>query len=467
MYLISGNCSRYASPTGLWAAVPNQATCEGFFAGIANGTDTDTSGNTIGCRQNYAKKAETAGSEYYCQYAGLTGGGVCGVPLNNTCNAITTICPSQYANFDACYTDLYNLNASFGSLQGPSGQSENTLECRTYHATASVLDPIHCQHVTAVAAPCHANDGTGAPKTNGSHYCGLTELTCTGNKQQFFGSDAATQWKSCTAIWNTWPVANLTFGASTPDQAGHQYHIFANANGGGNTVHCAHAGPSGGGVVGGPAIGTYIAWQQTSTNAACAASTNTSWVALEVGNALQNWVALLPMVVPKDADPGNYNVPAINAAGANTETCRLYHLTTAATGAVAHCSHGSVLGGGQCPLGHPEIPLCDLITTACGGDATACRSAFLPYLDPSKPQMMGDPNTMMSGAPVAGDTLACRLYYATLAISQKGMMNTTNATNCGNAKVSGSTACVGVMAPTSGSAFVTVSVFSSLLMLLW
>jgi len=465
MYLISGNCSRYASPTGLFPATPTQTACEGFFAGFQPGTDADTGANTIGCRQHYAKMAETPGSEYYCQYASLTGGGVCGVPLNNTCTTITTICPSQYANFDACYTDLVNLNGTFGSLQGPPG-SENTLECRAYHATASVVlsDPTHCGHVTAAAAPCHANDAGGFPKTNMSHYCGLIELTCTGNKQQFFGSDAATMWKSCSSHWNTWTAGSATFGASTPDQAGHQYHIFANANAGGNSVHCAHAGPSGGGVVG----TTYQAWQQATTNAACAlAANNNTWVAAQVGEALADWPALLPMVVPLDPAPGSYNVPAISPANANTETCRIYHLTAAATGAISHCSHGSILGGGQCPL-DATIPLCALIATACPSNyntTSACSAAFMPYF--TNPMMMGDPN-MMGGTPPATDTLACRLFYATLAIRQKGMMNTTNTTLCANAKVGGALACGMMMAPTgSGAAFVAVSSFSSLLMLLW
>jgi hypothetical protein len=200
---------------------------------------------------------------------------------------------------------------------------------------------------------------------------------------------------------------------------------------------------------------------------------NDSWVYQQVGDAVGNWPTILAQVVPNDASPTTYNVKDVSGAGANTETCRIYHLTAAATGAVAHCSHGGVLGGGQCPLNHPEIPACTLITKACPSafaDAAACQAAFLPYFADQTGAKMGDPRNMMANPPTT-DTIACRLYHATMAVHAVAMNMTMSNANytkdCDNAKIAGASACGMMMAPTSGVAPVAASAFLSVLMLLW
>jgi len=480
-YLISGVCLNY---TNIWGGgiAPTQAQCEGWFTGaFPAGLAADTNVNSIGCRQNYATKGQTAGSEYYCKFASFTGGGVCGSNvLNNTCAAIMSICPvgtaNPYANIAACLTDLNPLNTTIGSKQGLAGQSENSLECRTYHATAgtTVAAP-HCGHMSFVGGPCSA--GAVAPLAD--HYCGLSELTCTGSaaggKQQYGQGgaplDAANHYLCCTNSFNSFPAgAGVVFNGATNDQSGRMYHMSANAVNGGNTVHCGHGGPSGAGVVGG-ATGSRASWMWISNNTQCQGAGN-AYVYLQIAQAMQYWPTQLSTVVPVDSKLSTYNVGDASVS-ANTDTCRIYHLNFAAGAHPSHCPHGSILGGGQCPT-DPSIPACLLVMAGCPSayaSASACQADFGPYFVAGTAAKLGDPCGPLKATPVipTDDSVACRIYYATMAVTSVGMNQTASATNCMNAQIKGATGCgvAGTTTGKSGAASLAVSSSLALLAMLW
>jgi hypothetical protein len=250
------------------------------------------------------------------------------------------------------------------------------------------------------------------------------------------------------------------------------YHATANALspvagfGGSNTVHCAHAGPSGGGLLtatNGIAAVRW-AWQWIANSSACGVAPYL-YVAAQIGNALSAFPTQLATIVPTDPNISSYSI-AVAGLAANTDTCRIYHLSTANSGATVHCPHGAVLGGAQCPA-DVTIPTCLLILTACPtaySSQAACQAAFGAYYAANK---TGDPNAGLTGVP-STDDVGCRVYYATMNLIQLGMGKASVATNCMNAAIAGATGCgVAAMAPTSGAAPVAASAVLSLLMLLW
>ena len=90
----------------------------------------------------------------------------------------------------------------------------------------------------------------------------------------------------------------------------------------------------------------------------------------------------------------------------NTLGCRVYHTDAAAADPAMHCTHAGPGGAGQC--GSNCEGFCAVAALACPGtfpDGEMCASACAGYAD-SEPFDAGD---------VAGDTLACRLYHATVA----------------------------------------------------
>ena len=90
----------------------------------------------------------------------------------------------------------------------------------------------------------------------------------------------------------------------------------------------------------------------------------------------------------------------------NTLGCRVYHTDAAAADPAMHCTHAGPGGAGQC--GSTCEGFCAVADLACPGtftDGEMCASACAGYSN-SEPFDAGD---------VAGDTLACRLYHATVA----------------------------------------------------
>jgi len=449
-----------------------------FQTAYANGSDTDTNVNTIGCRQHYANLVNATDNStwFNCKFAGFVSG-VCGYALNNTCQAMGVVCAGintyPYASNDACYTDLTSnatqaLDSVWGSIQGVPSNLENSLECRMYHALAgNIAAPVHCGHVNSASTQC-----TQKPVTvDTAHACGTLNLACTGTGYAQY--NALAPQAMCVNSLAVFPVGPGVAKTNNNDQSSRQYHTNAAYVAGGNNIHCAHAGASGGGLLGG-AGGPRVSWQLLTTQAACHVAPYL-YLATSVGAAFAAWNATdLLAIVPTDGNIGTFT--STPAPTANTDSCRIYHLTVA-TAANSHCTHGDLLGGGQCPLNAPWTPACLMVQTACGTQnfATqgACETAYTPYFSLTATPyfnntMTGDPNT--AGTPT-GDTANCRLYYAGVALASRnaGMMN--NNATCANTAITSNMACTGsAMTPTPAKSDATplaLSALVSLLIFLW
>jgi hypothetical protein len=374
----SAKCS--SDPSYLYPSVvgasqaAKKAACMTICATLATG-DANVNGSTQSCRAYHSYAAGVLGTTaYHCPHAGL-GASACGATCDFYCQVFTATCTAATAPFatDAypnglaeCLTDcrgfmpdnatetitdaannLAVFEAAITAGTWTPMASDDTSTCRAYHSTAAALSGIaHCSH---------ANKYGGAYPTPGP--CGSAVLT--------YADTDATYCPSAVFI----PVTGMTPGAAayfealpypTPDPstttmptssgdslACRQYHLeaagaaFAMGNTALGGQHCGHAqiistvtpymnGPcSDTGdnygcdyfcdldelICGTGATGVY------SSRAACIADCNT----------------YNPGTMPLGSDLGPQN----------TLSCRFYHLTVAASGAITgntnltatHCPH--------------------------------------------------------------------------------------------------------------------------------
>jgi len=435
-------------------AAMTPAQCETLFstAVVTSGTDADTGINTIGCRQNYAMKAAanmtTMG--YNCYFAGFTGGGLCGTVLDNACNANIAICTQTagmtaalpYSTLAQCQTNLASQAAIWGSLQGSVSAGEDSLECRVYHATAAFTGAgdQHCGHT---GSPGNATFCGGPVSTSAAHHCGSTMGNCkasnTPPRNQY--ADMGT----CMASFMTFPDSNVNASDVGNNRGCRQYHgnaalVLA------DTSHCAHSGPSGGGVCGTPRD----SWRIMAGTSSCLVSMY-AYVNVSVALAFASWNSSDLLAIVPAGTAGLYSA-ATNTAS-DDDLCRIYHLSVATTTPNPHCDHGTVLG---LPCGAVATTACRYISAACGTDMATCGTYVGALLAANK-------TGLPSLTPSNTDTLSCRLYYAGVALASKmmgtaGMAGVTS--NC-KSVASASTLCVGGgMAPTNGATVGAVSVFA-------
>lgn len=144
------------------------------------GTIGDVSGNTLGCRINYAQKAGVSDATDNCRAAGPLGGGVCGAKSDactNFCTLDVPYCAQQGFNSYVSITDCTNHCLSTGDSDagvfsegyvfvtdgGATGAdlpvSGDTLNCRYYHlenAWPSKMKAMtHCPHTMPLSATCN------------------------------------------------------------------------------------------------------------------------------------------------------------------------------------------------------------------------------------------------------------------------------------------------------------------------
>jgi len=344
-----------------------------------------------------------------------------------------------YTTVAGCQTNLTNYANFWGSLQGQVSAGENSIECRVYHSNAGAyVDPVHCGHVGDPSPFCNGNITTDA-----GHYCGTQQGVCTPPQYNQYNN-----WTQCMNSFMAFPDSPVLATVSN-DRGSRQYHTQVAASAPANIYHCSHGGPSGGGTVG----STTQSWFLLSQQAGCKVNPNNTYVSASVGNAWLNWLLTdLQTIVPVDPLAPNYTT---GAAG-NLDTCRIYHLTVASQFDF-HCPHGDILGGGVC--GNVVTAACNWIQQACGTTLFATEAACETPITNAfiAPMKMG------SATDTTGDSLACRLYYATLALNLKktGLTNYTN--YCPNIAVAGSV-CLG-MAPHSAAPAVVVGASAVLLSL--
>jgi hypothetical protein len=372
-------------------------TADGYVIGTANESNVDS----IECRYKFLT-APLNSSATKCQYAGPTGGGRCGSVVDGACRAATNACveqgtPSSYADFSSCSTGLADLGAQWGWTQGAAAASEDTLECRAYHAiTGLVSAAVHCGHYNRTGSPCEA--GVPVPDATGTHYCETIMDACVGANAQY--PDMVSCKKIATAFVN---FPNDTRASNQNNSLGcREYHAQA-SKAVDPAVHCEHAGPSGGMACG---LSTSYA-QAWATIAKGVCNDSNVEAALTALGAAQ-----LALAVP-DRVAANGKYSTTSDTNNNTQACRIYHLTVAATGAVSHCSHGSLHGDSQCG-GTPAATFCKFAEGVCGFGTAAYQFAS------STACMTAAGNVSLgTGADRSQNTLGCRFYHLGVAGSYK------------------------------------------------
>jgi hypothetical protein len=184
------SCASYCTTvmtncTGGNAQYLSQEQCEAMCAVWPVGVETDTSGDTLGCRNTHAGYAATPGpATTHCPHAGPYGGGVCGTTCANFCELALARCSAAALLADAGidgsptgtflgvpFTDNTDCTTKCGAWTFPSTndpdagynasggpQSGNVGECREWHLAnawrAGQQDP-HCGHIDDIAGgPC-------------------------------------------------------------------------------------------------------------------------------------------------------------------------------------------------------------------------------------------------------------------------------------------------------------------------
>jgi hypothetical protein len=155
-----------------------------------------------------------------------TGGGTAQATCAGYCTTLAANCTTTNAQFG---TEGACLGSCAGYTQGDAGvTSGNSLECRSYHATAAAGGAaLHCPH----AGP--AGDGTcGA---NCESFCALAMAKCSGT---FASLQACTT--ACAAFPNT--TAHYTSSAATGDTFScRMYHLsVASTDATLASQHCPH-----------------------------------------------------------------------------------------------------------------------------------------------------------------------------------------------------------------------------------
>jgi hypothetical protein len=123
------------------------------------GTMSDTSGDSIACRDTYASLASSNPSQasFYCTYAGPSGGNACGQWCDNYCDLALRNCTSP-----PLFPSLANCLSACSALDDtgmPNAATGNTVQCRIYHlglAGAPGMAATHCPHgsITSTAGTC-------------------------------------------------------------------------------------------------------------------------------------------------------------------------------------------------------------------------------------------------------------------------------------------------------------------------
>ena len=469
--------------TGDNAQYADQAACEAYcatWAQLPAGSQTDTAGNTVGCRTYHAGVASTdaEAATIHCGHAGPTGGNVCGSWCDNYCHLSQTNCAGDnelFADTAACTSACgdYPTTGAIGATDGDS------VQCKLYHLGVAGSDgatsaAVHCSHggvdgdgvcynplpeldTCAIgkvieAVPFSADGNTSDANNDYWYTAGQCPGEASGwgmgsaDEAYVFTPTLGGQYQinlnssydsnlyvvtDCADIANSCVAADEDVGGGANESltldltAGTTYYIIVdgwnnNSNASGAYTLSVDLAP--------PTCATYCAAVTTACTgdnlqytdqAACEAYCAT-WAQLPVGS---------------QAD----------TAG-NTVGCRTYHAGVASTDAEAaalHCGHAGPTGGAVC--GSWCDNYCHLSQTNCTGDnelfadAAACTTACGDY-----------PTTGDIGA-TSGDSVQCKLYHLGVAGSDGA---TSAAVHCSHGGVDGDGVCVAPIPDTCETAHV-------------
>jgi hypothetical protein len=130
-------------------------TCVLACPAFAEGTASDVSGDTLGCRMHHAKLAAASASAAAasCTKAGPGGDGSCGENCGGYCDLAMTFCTDAshariYDTREACLADCatHGTDAKYSTGDGPERTDMgNEVGCLLYHGVQSSLFPgAHC-----------------------------------------------------------------------------------------------------------------------------------------------------------------------------------------------------------------------------------------------------------------------------------------------------------------------------------
>ncbi|OGQ09970.1 MAG: hypothetical protein A2138_20815 [Deltaproteobacteria bacterium RBG_16_71_12] len=212
---ITANC------TGGAAQYDNEAAC--VAACTANnltwavGTNADTTGNTLGCRQYHAG---AGANDDHCWHAGPTGGTVCGGYCDVYCDAAMANCAAGnalYTDRNACLAAC-SVMPDDGTVNAADGDS---VQCRLFHLGAAKADPAtHCSHA--------GQSGAGICGDWCEVYCGLMEAHC---------PDEYADTAACNITCGAFPTTGAVNAAVGNTVQCRVYHAGAAAD----DTHCDHA----------------------------------------------------------------------------------------------------------------------------------------------------------------------------------------------------------------------------------
>ncbi len=134
------------------AQYTNLQLCEATCATFDGGAQSDTTGNTLGCRIYHAGAA-AGDPATHCTHAGPGGNGMCGANCQGFCTTAVRTCPAEWPEQAACETTC----AGFSDAESydASDAAGDTLACRLYHLTVSTVFPDeHCPHTAAMSSTC-------------------------------------------------------------------------------------------------------------------------------------------------------------------------------------------------------------------------------------------------------------------------------------------------------------------------
>jgi hypothetical protein len=153
------SCASYCATIQAACTTDNQQysdlpDCMNSCAAFPVGGAGDTSGDTLGCRMTFAKKAATSAAmaAAQCTHAGPGGDGVCGDNCTGYCDIAMMYCTAAnmarlYDTRAECMTDCArrDTDLKLDTGTGPRTDMGNEVACLLYHAQmGSVVPGSHC-----------------------------------------------------------------------------------------------------------------------------------------------------------------------------------------------------------------------------------------------------------------------------------------------------------------------------------
>jgi len=224
-----------ANCTGANVLYDSNAECMTTCAAMPAGAEADTDGNTAYCRAYHAGVAgrDAAMATLHCPNAAASGDGVCGSKCEAYCTQIQANCSGDDASFAS---NAECLSACAAMSEGAFGdKADNTIECRTYHASfpAAANSTAHCLH----ASTSSDSDVCGGLC---DAYCDQALANCTGANELYADRPV------CMTTCNGAPTGAFNDKGGNTIQCRIYHASFPAASDPG--AHCGHAGMDGDGV---------------------------------------------------------------------------------------------------------------------------------------------------------------------------------------------------------------------------